>query len=241
MTTSDQQIHPVTVDHDQPKIDPNAGRQAAGRDCARRAPVGMIWAQTPAGVIGANNTVPWDVPEDFAHFRRTTQGHPVVMGRATWDSLPPRFRPLPGRANIVITGQRDWQQPGAQVALTIEQALELAAATNPEQIWIIGGGQIYAAALAYAQRLLITTIDLDLGPKGADPGSADSASASQDRPNRGRPNLTYAPEWERQQWSLAHADPEQGWHISTTGTRYRIHDWHRRSTPCTPAVIAHPQ
>jgi dihydrofolate reductase len=68
--------------------------------------VGLIWAQTPDGVIGAGNTIPWRVPEDVAHFKATTLGHTVVMGRKTWESLPPRFRPFSGRRNIVVTATR---------------------------------------------------------------------------------------------------------------------------------------
>ena len=65
--------------------------------------IALIWAQTPTGVIGRDGTLPWHVPEDMAHFRDLTRGHPVIMGRGTWDSLPPRFRPLPDRDNIVLT------------------------------------------------------------------------------------------------------------------------------------------
>ncbi len=76
---------------------------------------GLIWAQTPAGVIGLEGALPWRLPEDMAHFREITDGHPVVMGRATWVSLPDRFRPLPGRANVVLSRDPAFVAPGARV------------------------------------------------------------------------------------------------------------------------------
>ena len=79
----------------------------------------LIFARAANGVIGKNGTLPWHLPEDLAHFKRTTLGCPVIMGRKTWDSLPPRFRPLPGRLNIVVTRQSDWQAEGAQRAASI--------------------------------------------------------------------------------------------------------------------------
>lgn len=121
--------------------------------------IGMIWAQTPAGVIGADNTIPWRVPEDMALFRETTTGHTVVMGRRTWDSLSDRFRPLPGRRNIVVTRQADWSAAGAETAGSVTAALELAA---PATTWVMGGGEIYREALPYATELLITEVDTDI-------------------------------------------------------------------------------
>jgi dihydrofolate reductase len=83
----------------------------------------LIFARARRGVIGLNNTLPWHLPEDLAHFKATTLGQPVIMGRKTWESLPPKFRPLPGRTNIVVTRQNDWQAPGAHVAHSMAQAL----------------------------------------------------------------------------------------------------------------------
>ena len=74
----------------------------------------LIFARARNGVIGKDNTLPWHLPEDLAHFKQTTLGQPVVMGRKTWESLPPKFRPLPGRTNIVVTRQRDWKSDGAR-------------------------------------------------------------------------------------------------------------------------------
>jgi len=85
--------------------------------------LGLIYARARNGVIGAGGTLPWHLPADLAHFKAITQGCPVIMGRKTWDSLPPRFRPLPGRRNIVVTRQVDWHSAGAERALSLAQAL----------------------------------------------------------------------------------------------------------------------
>ena len=116
----------------------------------------LIFARSANGVIGHNNAMPWHLPEDLAHFKRLTLGCPVIMGRKTWDSLPARFRPLPGRTNIVITRQTDWTADGVQRAGSLAQAIHLAGPA-PE-VWIIGGAQIYAQAAPLAQRAEITEI-----------------------------------------------------------------------------------
>jgi dihydrofolate reductase len=121
--------------------------------------VNMIFARAANGVIGNNNTLPWHLPEDMAHFKRLTNGWPVIMGRKTWDSLPPRFRPLPGRANIVITRQPGWAQEGARVAASVEDAI--AQCGNAEQVWVIGGAQVYAQAEPHADRIEVTEIAQD--------------------------------------------------------------------------------
>src|SRR5690606_3303315 len=84
---------------------------------------GLIWAEAHGGVIGAGGGMPWHVPEDLAHFKETTLGTAVVMGRKTWDSLPERFRPLPGRENIVITRQQHWSEEGAVRASNVREAV----------------------------------------------------------------------------------------------------------------------
>ncbi len=114
-------------------------------------------------VIGRDNQLLWNIPEDMAHFKALTSGHTVIMGRKTWDSLPPRFRPLPGRRNIVISRQADYPVPGAELAGSLDQALALAA-TGEATIFIIGGEQIYRQAMAVADRLEITEVDLE--PEG---------------------------------------------------------------------------
>ncbi len=119
----------------------------------------MIFARAANGVIGKDNALPWHLPEDMAHFKRLTQGWPVVMGRKTWDSLPPRFRPLPGRTNIVVTRQQGWTAPGAKIATSVTDALRLG--EDSEQVWVIGGAQIYAHAEPLAQRIEVTEIAQD--------------------------------------------------------------------------------
>jgi dihydrofolate reductase len=119
----------------------------------------LIFARARNGVIGQRNALPWHLPEDLAHFKHTTLGQPVVMGRKTWDSLPPKFRPLPGRTNIVVTRQNDWQAEGAQVAHSIEEAMQLCPADA--QVWVIGGAEVYAQAMPLATRAVITEIEAD--------------------------------------------------------------------------------
>ena len=119
----------------------------------------LIYARARNGVIGRDNTLPWHLPEDLAHFKRLTLGCPVIMGRKTWDSLPPKFRPLPGRSNIVITRQPDWHNVGAIAAHGLEAALSLCA--QADHVWVIGGAQIYAQALPLAATVEVTEIDAD--------------------------------------------------------------------------------
>ena len=119
----------------------------------------LIYARAANGVIGKDNALPWHLPEDMAHFKQLTQGCAVIMGRKTWDSLPPRFRPLPGRTNIVITRQAHWQADGAVRAASLHEALQQA--PEGQMVWVIGGAQIYAEALPLADRLEVTEIDQD--------------------------------------------------------------------------------
>ncbi len=119
----------------------------------------LIFARARNGVIGHNNTLPWHLPEDLAHFKQTTLGQPVVMGRKTWDSLPPKFRPLPGRTNIVVTRQSNWKAEGAKVAHSIKEATTLC--SEESKIWVIGGAEVYAQAMPLAQSAVVTEIDAD--------------------------------------------------------------------------------
>ena len=119
--------------------------------------IGLIWAQARNRVIGKNGVMPWHLPEDLAHFKRVTLNHPVIMGRKTWDSIPPKFRPLPGRTNIVVTRQADWHEKGAQCSSSLREALQQC--ENSNQVWVIGGAQIYAQALPLADELVVTEID----------------------------------------------------------------------------------
>ena len=117
----------------------------------------LVAAVARDGVIGRDGTMPWHLPEDLAHFRRTTQGLPVLMGRRTWESLPERFRPLPGRRNVVVTRQAGWAAPGAEVAASVEAALALVA--DAPRACVIGGGELYAALLPRVDELVLTEID----------------------------------------------------------------------------------
>ena len=117
--------------------------------------VGLIWAQSTSGVIGRDGTIPWHLPEDLARFKTLTMGHTVVMGRRTWDSLPARFRPLPGRRNIVLTRNSGFEAPGAEVFGSIDDAID-------DQTWVIGGSEIYHLALPAATRCEVTEVDIDL-------------------------------------------------------------------------------
>ena len=117
----------------------------------------LIFACARNGVIGVHNTLPWHLPEDMAHFKRTTLGCPVIMGRKTWDSLPPKFRPLPGRLNVVVTRQPGWTADGAVVAHSLEAAC--AACPAEGTAWVIGGAELYAQALSLASTAVVTEID----------------------------------------------------------------------------------
>lgn len=169
--------------------------------------IGMIWAQTQRGVIGAAGTMPWQVPEDMAHFKRTTSGHPVIMGRRTWLSFPKKFRPLVDRSNIVLTSDPEWasteEAQGAIVVTTLPEALEAAShSPGAEEIWIIGGGQVYAQALGLATLAVITVIDSDV--------EGD----------------TFAPEL-GPEWQLERSEPQSGWERSAKGADYRFTWWRR--------------
>ncbi|MET4144125.1 dihydrofolate reductase [Arthrobacter sp. UYCo732] len=165
--------------------------------------IGLIWAQAANGVIGRDGTMPWHLPEDFEHFRRITDGHPVIMGRRTWDSLPARFRPLPSRKNIVITSDPGWQAAGAKRSSSIINALAaVAGLPGSDQVWIIGGGMVYREAifLGVANSAVVTVIDADVEGDTHAPG--------------------LGPEW-----ALASVEPERGWATAANGTRYRIEMW----------------
>lgn len=156
----------------------------------------MIWAQTASGVIGVNNTIPWHVPEDFKHFKETTNGHAVIMGRLTWESLPEKSRPLPGRKNIVISRQSNYVAPGAVVVTSADEAV-LALEGSEGEAWVIGGSQIYSAFLGASSALVVTDIDLEV--------QGDAFAVTVD-----------------DSWVEADRSPSAGWHESRNGTRYRI-------------------
>ena len=140
------------------------GHQGCGRGLTGSIMrVNLIFARSANGVIGRDGTLPWHLPEDMVHFKRMTAGCPVIMGRKTWDSLPRKFRPLPGRTNLVITRQILWQENGAQPSSTMRDALLFCEqmVPVPTEVWVIGGAQIYAEALPLAQRAVVTEIEQD--------------------------------------------------------------------------------
>jgi dihydrofolate reductase len=152
--------------------------------------LGLIWAQSTSGVIGRDNAIPWRLPEDLGRFKELTMGHTVVMGRLTWESLPAKVRPLPGRKNVVVTRQAGYVADGATVVGGLDEAL------THDEIWIIGGAQIYALALPMANRCEVTEVEIDL------PREDDDAVA---------PVLDEA-------W-VGTADE---WRVSASGLRYRF-------------------
>jgi dihydrofolate reductase len=161
--------------------------------------VGLVWAQSTSGVIGRGGDIPWRVPEDLARFKHVTMGHTVVMGRRTWDSLPARVRPLPGRRNVVLSRETDFTADGAQVVGSLEQAFA-GFGTEPEA-WVIGGAQIYLLALPLATRCEVTEVEIDL------PRDDDDALA---------PVLD-------ETWQGATGE----WLTSTSGLRFRFHSYCR--------------
>lgn len=182
----------------------NAGHRA---ETATPERLGMIWAEAADRVIGKDGSMPWSLPEDMAHFKRTTMGHPVIMGRKTWESFPEKFRPLPGRTNIVITrdaaSHAALTKAGATPVASPAEALKTArAAEGSSEIWVIGGGEIYAALASQANLAIITVINS--APAG------DTSAPALDP-----------------SWSKSMSEPDSGWLTSTNGTKYRIEAWER--------------
>ncbi len=163
----------------------------------------LVWAQSADGVIGVDGALPWHLPEDLAHFRALTAGGVVLMGHATWRSLPERFRPLPGRVNVVLSRRVDLDLEGARVVAGVDAALALLAGRDA---WVIGGGQVYAAFLDHADRAEVTEIDVTVGAG------------------------TRAPLLD-ETWSTGAVDPATGWAVSSTGLRYRFVSRRRAGRP----------
>ena len=156
--------------------------------------LGLVWAEARGRVIGRDGGMPWSVPEDLAHFREVTLGAPVIMGRRTWESFPARFRPLPGRRNIVVTGSDSWQADGAERAGSLDAALDLV--REVPAAWVIGGARLFAEAIGRADVLEVTELDLEVDGD------------------------TFAPE--RPGWNVARIEPQEGWSVSRTGVPYRF-------------------
>ncbi|MDF0604251.1 dihydrofolate reductase [Neisseriaceae bacterium TC5R-5] len=154
----------------------------------------LVAALAANRIIGVNNRLPWHLPEDLQHFKALTLGKPIIMGRKTWDSIG---KPLPGRRNIVVTRQQDWQALGAEVAHSLPQALSLAGVV--EEVCLIGGADLYRQALAMADVLQLTEL------AAAYEGDA------------------YFPEWRASEWREVARVP----HISATGLAYAFVQYQR--------------
>jgi len=159
--------------------------------------VRLVWAQARDRVIGAGGRLPWHLPEDLRLFRELTTGCTVVMGRRTWESLPERFRPLPGRRNVVLTTDPSWSADGAEGAGSVEEVL----AVHPD-CWGIGGAAVYAALLPHAGRLGVTDVDLDV--------DGDTRAPVLDAG-----------------WRRVARTPEAGWATSGTGLAYAVSEYVR--------------
>ena len=170
----------------------------------------MVWAQAVGGVIGADGVLPWHLPEDLRLFRALTLGSTVVMGRRTWESLPPRVRPLPGRRNVVLSSTLDATGAGVEVARSVDEVLAL-----DGDVWVIGGGAVYAAFLPHADEVVVTEVDARL--------SGDTWAPS------------LGPEWRP-----AARVPATGWAGSAAGLRFRVTQQHRGATAPgpVPGVLA---
>lgn len=141
----------------------------------------LVAAVAANGVIGASGAMPWHLPEDLRHFKALTLGHPVIMGRRTWDSIG---KPLPGRENIVVSRRAGFDAPGASVASSLGAALALCAGES--LVFVIGGGELYREALPLAHGLVLTEIQRDF------------------------PGDTRFPDWDRSQWRETQRKPQAG-------------------------------
>ena len=122
------------------------------------AAIVLVLAMSDNAVIGDRGGIPWRIPDDMKRFKRLTLGKPIIMGRKTWDSFPKK--PLPGRTNIVVTRDRSWRDEGAVAVHSFEEALTKARGENPSEISVVGGAEIYKAALPFADRVELTQVHL---------------------------------------------------------------------------------
>jgi dihydrofolate reductase len=177
------------------------GHQGAGGGMT----VVLVASVARNGAIGRGNELVWDEPQDKRFFRRVTMGHPVVMGRKTWDSLPDRFRPLPGRRNIVVTRRPDWSAEGADVAHSLDEAIAMTAAAS--RICVIGGAQLFEQALKVADELVLTEIERDV--------EGD----------------VFFPSWDRDVFEEVEREP----HVDATGGGFSFVTYRRRAPTPPPA------
>ena len=124
--------------------------------------ISLIAALTQNRVIGRNNDLPWSLPDDMKYFMQTTKGHHVVMGRKNYDSIPTKFKPLPNRTNIVVTRQTNFIAPNCVVVNSLEAAVNLAKKNKEEELFIIGGAEIYKLSMAVATKLYLTEIKTEI-------------------------------------------------------------------------------
>lgn len=166
---------------------------------SRRRELWAVVAMGRNGEIGFNGDMPWHLSEDLRHFKELTTGHPVIMGRATWLSIP--RRPLPGRRNIVLTRSEDFEPGGAERAASLAEALDMC--PPPEVPFVIGGGSVYKESMSLTTRLYVTRIDADFP-------DAD----------------TYFPEIKESEWILTERSETM---ISKTGLSYRFETYESRN------------
>lgn len=145
--------------------------------------ISLIVAVAKNNVIGNSNTLPWHLPADMKFFKEKTTGHCVISGRKNYESIPEKFRPLPNRTNIVITRQTDYKAPGAIVVHSLEAAIKKAEETGDQEIFIIGGAEIFKQSMRYADRLYLTRIhhsfDGDVFFEGPDTGEWEEVQSFQ--------------------------------------------------------------
>ena len=144
--------------------------------------ISLIAAVARNGVIGLDGGMPWHLPEELRHFKAMTMGHPLVMGRRTFDSIG---RPLPGRRTVVVTRDPSWQHAGVETAHSFAEAISLAGPAD--EVYVAGGSQVYAEAIPFAHRLVLTEVDAE--PEGD----------------------TWFPEWDREEWREVTREPHDGW------------------------------
>ena len=206
----------------------SGGGQRPGAPPAPVGGLGMIWAQDVTGLLGAQGGMLWRVPADFAHFRATTMGCGLVMGRATWDSLAGA---LTGRRNVVLTRDRGWRAPGALRASSLREGLAVAARGLPAELgedprtggaaglprlWVIGGGSVYDQALAAGlpDVLVVSVLDLDASKRARERGLPES-------------DLVRAPAISARQWRIdpARSDAPGTWRPVSGDARWRVETW----------------
>ncbi len=120
--------------------------------------ISIVVAMADDNAIGANGKLLWRLPKDMQYFKEVTWGHHVLMGRKTWDSIPPKFSPLPGRVNIIVTRQKGYVSEGAKVVESVEEGIEIARLAGEQELMIIGGGEIYQQALPHTNKIYLTRV-----------------------------------------------------------------------------------